>query len=237
MRGSVLPVAQRGPGGTRYWRRVRAPAGGHRGHGAQRARGERPPDTRCAPSVGRADVAPRANRPRQPADRQFAGEAVHGLCCRHQPRGKPLHRPRPAVQPQPAQRPLQHASLAAAQRPCAPCLAWRARQLVPWLPTRPPHRRRPDRRPRHAARRWRCAVRHRQHRGPVPLVQSVDRIRGDKSRISGAEDDMARHVGRAPPVVAAVRRAQARCPRARPRRGRDQEWRREAAADGRGERI
>jgi hypothetical protein len=40
----------------------------------------------------------------------------------------------PPVQPQPAQRPVQHAGLATSQRPRAARLAWRARQLVPWLP-------------------------------------------------------------------------------------------------------
>ena len=29
----------------------------------------------------------------------------------------------------------------------------------------------PRRRPRRAARRWRCTIRHRQHRGPLPLLQ------------------------------------------------------------------
>jgi hypothetical protein len=32
-------------------------------------------------------LAPKADRPRQPSTRRFPGEAVHGLWCRHQPRG------------------------------------------------------------------------------------------------------------------------------------------------------
>ncbi len=86
-----------------------------------------------------AGVAPQANRPRQPSCRRFTGEAVHGLRCRHQPRGQSLHRARPAVEPQQAQRPVQHASLATSKRPRAPCLARRARRLVSRLRARPAH--------------------------------------------------------------------------------------------------
>ena len=96
---------------------------------------------------------------------------MHALRCRHQPRGQPLRRPRSAVQPQPAQRPVQHASMAASQRTGAPRLAWRAPQLVPGLPAPRPPGCRPDRRSRRTPRCWRCAVRHRQHRRAVPFLQ------------------------------------------------------------------
>jgi hypothetical protein len=82
-----------------------------------------------------------------------------------------VHPAPPAVQPQPAQRPVQHAGLATVERPGAPILARRARRLVPGLPASRPPSQRPDRRSRRPARRWRCAVRHRQHAGAVPLVQ------------------------------------------------------------------
>ena len=61
--------------------------------------------------------------------------------------------------------------MAAPQRPGASRLAWRAWELVPRLPTRAASGTRPDRRPCRAARRWRCTLRHRQHRGALPVMQ------------------------------------------------------------------
>ena len=65
------------------------------------------------------------------------------------------------------------------QRPRAPRLARRAGLLVPRLPARRPSGTGPDRRSRRAARRWRCAIRHRQLRGAVPVVQ-LDEGRGGR---------------------------------------------------------
>jgi hypothetical protein len=75
------------------------------------------------------------------------------------------------VEPQPAQRAVQHARLAAPERPSTPSMARRAWRLVPWLRASSPPRCRPHRRSRRAARHWRCAVRRRQQRGAVPLLQ------------------------------------------------------------------
>ncbi len=126
-----------------------------------------PRSSQCRRTCVRASPAPLAARHADGA----GGEAVHGLWCRHQPRGQPLRRPRSAVQPQPAQRPVQHASMAASQRTGAPRLAWRARQLVPGLPAPRSPGCRPDRRSRRTPRCWRCAVRHRQHRRAVSFLQ------------------------------------------------------------------
>ena len=67
------------------------------------------------------------------------------------------------------------------------------------------------------------------------LTVSPRHVADDKSRVSGAEDDPARHVGSGPPAVAAVRRGTRRCPRARRSRNRGrQPYRRRGMVGARG---
>ena len=98
-------------------------------------------------------------------------EALHRLRRRHEPTRQSLHRACPPVEPQPPQRPLQHAGLAAPQHASAPSMARSARLRLPWLRARSSPGTGPDRRSRRAARsRWR-ALRHRQLRGALPVLQ------------------------------------------------------------------
>jgi len=85
--------------------------------------------------------------------------------------GSRLHHARSTVEPEPAQRPVQHAGLAAPQRASTAGMARPARELVPGLRARRPSGHRPDRRSHRAARSRRRAARHRQLRRALPVVQ------------------------------------------------------------------
>lgn len=154
---------------------------------ARRGPGGQPGRARLAVPVGRTERRGRGGG--CPGSRRSAGAAVHGLRCRHQQRRESLHRACTAVQPQPAQRAVQHAGPATGHRGRVPARGVTARQ--PRACGRDPRRGRRlrpalGRRPGHAGRRDRRAlapepvqpagtVHQRRHRRRPPRGERVRR--------------------------------------------------------------